>query len=163
MLQNSNKWGRKTTTSIELENKKCEFENCENNVFISILDLNYLKMMIFEYLTNLTKQEQEIELARFNKSLYVDDFCRVHLIKIYLSYLKELEIINILIPHSNQEIESWFFTFLIKNKTNDEWLRCYQDNKGTDILRHSLKKLFLMIFWKQTIVKLDDSMRLHII
>lgn len=70
MLQNLNKWGRKPTTSIELENKKCKFENCKNNIFISSLDLNLLKKMIFEHLTNLTKQEQETELAKFNKSLY---------------------------------------------------------------------------------------------
>lgn len=141
MLQNLNKWGREVIHPKELKNKKCKFENCKNNAFISSLDLNYFKKMIFEHLINFNKQEQEAQIFRFSNSVYAADFCESHLIKIYLSYLKELQIINFLVPNSNESIESWFFNFLIYNKTNDEWLRCYHDNKGPDILRPSLKKI----------------------
>lgn len=140
MSKNLNKWGRETITFNEFQNKKCQFKSCEENIFSHSLDLNYFKRMISEHLTNLNKLEQDQELFKFSNSIYADDFCKNHLIKIYLSYLKEIEFINFLVPHSNESIESWFFNFLIHNKTNDEWLRYYHDNKGPDILRPSLKK-----------------------
>ncbi|WP_338978942.1 hypothetical protein [Spiroplasma endosymbiont of Panzeria rudis] len=109
--------------------------------------------MISEHLTNLNKLEQEQELFKFSNSIYADDFCKNYLIKIYLSYLKEIDFINFLVPHSNESIESWFFNFLIHNKTNDEWLRYYHDNKGPDILRPSLKKIIPNTFLKQPITE----------
>ncbi|WP_342272777.1 hypothetical protein [Spiroplasma endosymbiont of Acasis viretata] len=46
-----------------------------------------------------------------------------------------------------------FFNFLIHNKTNDEWLRYYHDNKEPDILRPSLKKIIPNTFLKQLITE----------
>lgn len=141
MSKNLNKWGRETITFNEFQNKKCQFKSCEENIFSHSLDLNYFKKMIFEHLTNLNKLEQNKELFKFSNSIYASDFCKNHLFEIYFSYLTKLKIIDFLIPRSNKIIESWFFDFLIYNQTNDEWLRCYHDNKGIDILKPSLIKI----------------------
>ncbi|BDT03834.1 hypothetical protein [Spiroplasma ixodetis] len=55
MSKNLNKWGRKTITFNEFQNKKCQFKSCEENIFSHSLDLNYFKKMISEHLTNLNK------------------------------------------------------------------------------------------------------------